>query len=944
MIKAALLCTAIFFTLATLARAQENYDKEIDTAIDAFAFAGKLGGVDVGEAGKALLKGAAKCVANDRPVLECARDYLVENLPERAKPMAKCLIQDLGNIDRNIGRCALEAAAPLLSKQIPPEALNCLINNPGNAAQCALGALAPKIAEQLPPDVQKCLKDNLNDAAKCAADTAVKAAIDKAMANVPPDVRRMAQCVTKLEKASDCDVLPPQVKQALEAAEKLKNEVSTASNIIKVAEGMKKDDWDQVALYGGAEVYKAAAKIVLNALLTPALAPIIGPAVDFIVDSRVQLVTDLIKALKKKDAALVIKIAAEFIMYEQIRPICALFPNDVKEATCGEVAKGISKVGDVVYGVLTCEAIKKGVVGDVYQFGCGLVNDTADIAWDAGEKGLDEAGKGLKTVGQGFEKLGEGLGDIGKGAVKETEKAWNAVKECELGNFAGAVCNEFKKKLSDAGDIAEDVVNAPVSWVKDIFGPDKDERRANNAECDGYAKRSVQQANAARQRNCGPLFGGPQWGTDYNGHYNWCMTVRVKTANHESTLRDESLSKCGFCQNYQQQTQAQVEGAKAQGCIDALRNRGRDMANRWGDNYGGHYEFCMWQPRKFINQELGARGNELNHCSFCAGFQKASDAQIQDAKNRGCIDQMRAINANRWGDGPGHMNWCMSSSNRAGPTRELGARAGDLGRCRPPTGTSAVPFTVPAAAPPPAAYVPPPPPLRSPPQATQPGVTIICDDGRPAAPGKACPRSAPVQTHVRCPDGSWAHPNQPCPPPRAQGQGTQPGVTIICDDGRPAAPGKACPRSAPVQTHVRCPDGSWAHPNQPCPPPRVQAQQPKTCPGGQVVAANAACPPTTKPCPGGQVVSINAACPPTTKPCPGGQVVSINAACPPTTKPCPGGQVVPITAACPAPPPPQNCRMEPDVSACGLVMPGGKPCKPPMKQVCGPSTGASGVR
>ena len=309
---------------------------------------------------------------------------------------------------------------------------------------------------------------------------------------------------------------------------------------------------------------------------------------------------------------------------------------------------------------------------------------------------------------------------------------------------------------------------------------------------------------------------------------------------------------------------------------------------------------------------------------------------------------MRAINANRWGDGPGHMNWCMSSSNRAGPTRELGARAGDLGRCRPPTGTSAVPFTVPAAAPPPAAYVPPPPPLRSPPQATQPGVTIICDDGRPAAPGKACPRSAPVQTHVRCPDEKLgASSNQPCPPPRAQGQGTQPGVTIICDDGRPAAPGKVAGLSsisAGADARACAPTEAGRILNQPCPPPRVQAQQPKTCPGGQVVAANAACPPTTKPCPGGQVVSINAACPPTTKPCPGGQVVSINAACPPTTKPCPGGQVVPITAACPAPPPPQNCRMEPDVSACGLVMPGGKPCKPPMKQVCGPSTGASGVR
>ena len=521
MIKAAFLYAAIFFTLAVPASAQENYDKEIDTAIDAFAFAGKLGGVDVGDAGKALLKGTAKCVANDRPVLECARDYLVEHLPERAKPMAKCLIQDLGNIDRNIGKCALETAAPLLSKQIPPEVLSCVITNPAN------------------------------DAAKCAADTAVKAAIDKAMANVPPDVRRMAQCVTKLEKAADCDVLPPQVKAALEAADKLKNEVNTAWNIIKVAAGIKNDDWDEVFFYGGAEVYKVAAKIVLNALLTPWLAPIIGPAVDSIVDTRVQLVTDLIKALKKKDEALVLKIAAEFLMYEKIRLLCVFLPNDVKEATCGEVAKGISKVGDVLYGALTCKALKEGnVIGDIYQLGCGAANDTADIAWDGAEMVWNEAGKGLKTTGKIFKEIGEGFGKGVDATLDKAEQAFNAVEECDLGKSAGAVCKEFKKKLSDAGDAAKAVVNAPASaasWLDGIFGPDKDERRANSAECAGYARRAVDQANRARQQTC-----GSEWGTDYNGHYNWCMTVRLKTANSESRLRDESLNKCGFCQNYQQ--------------------------------------------------------------------------------------------------------------------------------------------------------------------------------------------------------------------------------------------------------------------------------------------------------------------------------------------------------------------------------------------------------
>jgi hypothetical protein len=979
----ALLC-AIFFALApATARAQAG--DEIDIAVDAFAAAGTLAGVSIGETEKSLIKAAAGCVANNRSFLDCARDEIVKRLPKEVRPMAQCLVEDIGNIDKNIGKCALQAAAPQLEKQLPPE-------------------------------VFKCLSDNLNDMGKCALDSAVSAATQKALSSLPPEARQLAECVAKVQTLPSCanlgglkDLGP--VKDALAAAEKLKEASGTVSNIIKVAEGIKKDDWAQVLAYGGVEAYKAAVKIVLNVLLTPALAPLIGPIVDAVVDSRVELVTDLIKALKQKDHARIVQIAGEFYLAEQIRSLCAIIPaGDVHEATCGNMIKAIGELGNIAYGIVNCETLKKGnVVGDAYQLACGVAGDAADLAFEAGDK--------LVT---GISDTGEFFGKLGGEAVKGVGKAFDAIKDCEFGGVVKDGCNTVKEAVETAGNVAEAVFKAPgsiIDGIGSLFGGSPP-KKMTDTDCQRYAQRAVQQANENRQKGCQQQ--GNAWGTDYNGHYNWCRGVRVSTANGEikardgalnrclecgnhmrrtndqikqatqngcigdlgagnpyrwgtgrghydwcmtvkkSTsdgelrARDEGLNKCNFCNDYRRKTEDQVNSAKQHGCIDDLRGRSADNRNRWGDNFDGHFQFCMREDPGFLNRELGARAGELNHCAFCTGYQKATDNQIQQAKNMGCIDQMRAINANRWGDGLGHLHWCMSGS-ATGPTRELGSRAGDLGRCRPPAG----------------------PP--------QPGITIICPDGRPAPPGQACPpppRMAP--THVRCPDGSWAHPNQPCPPMPAQARvKTCPGGQVVpinatCPNPTKTCPGgqvvlvtaqcppttKTCPGGQVVAinaqcpaTTKKCPGGQVVPINATCPNPMktcpggqvvlVTAQCPpttKTCPGGQVVAINAQCPATTKKCPGGQVVAINAQCPATTKTCPGGSVLPINATCPNQTKRCPNGQVVPITAACPAPPPPQNCRMEPDVSACPLASPGSKPCKPPLRRVCGPSSGGTNVR
>lgn len=902
---AALLGAAIFFAPAAPANAQSQTDQAIDFAVEAFAYGGKFAGVDIGDTGKSLLKGAAKCAANNRPVLECARDEIINRLPAEARPVASCLARDLGNIDKNIGKCALEAAAPLISKELPPGTFECITNNPADIGKCALGAIIPKISSQLPPDVQNCLKNNLNDTAKCAADTAVKAAIDRAMANVPPQVRELAECAAKVENLPKCTGIPPEIREALNVAEKLKKDVNTASNILKVAEGIANEDWEKVLIHGGPEVYKAAAKIVLNALLTPALAPLIGPAVDLIVDNYTELAIGMINALKNKDEALAISIFAQFVMMEQVRPLCtvlAVIPGSAKEKACDAIKEVIRSLGDLGYAIFSCEAIKKGdvpIIGDIYQLGCGAANDAADIIWKGAEIIVGGVGKVGGAIGKGAAEVGGFIED----RFKDVEKTVDAIAKCKLDGILKDACDELGKAIETGGDIGRGVIKIPEKTVEiigdafaDVFGgPDK--RKGNNAECAGYAQRSVDQAKRNQAQACG--FGGNAWGDNYQGHYNWCLTVRYTTVNKEARVRDEWLNKCAFCQ----------------------------------------------------------------------GYQKTTEAQIQNAKDRGCIDQMRAGAANRWGDGTGHYTWCMSGGPR-GPTNELGARNRDIASCRP---TAPKPGTMPVI-----------PPGSN--------ITILCNDGRPPVPGQACPTPPPVNSHKRCPgiNDRWFHTNEPCPPP--------PGVTIQCWDGSISDGFRPCPpRPAPTPTHVRCPDGSWAHPGQPCPQPRpvqpqvktcpggqvvpinancpnltrtcpggivvpitaqcppqqpqmkacpggqqvpVNAQCPpqqpqtKTCPGGAVVPINANCPNQTKTCPGGQTVPITAQCPPQTKTCPGGQVVAINAACPVTTKRCPSGAVVPANAACPAPPP--KCRVVTERDCGGIRPPGAPPpvCKDVRKTVC----------
>ncbi len=183
---------------------------------------------------------------------------------------------------------------------------------------------------------------------------------------------------------------------------------------------------------------------------------------------------------------------------------------------------------------------------------------------------------------------------------------------------------------------------------------------------------------------------------------------------------------------------------------------------------------------------------------------------------------------------------------------------------------------------------------------------------------------------------------------------TRPPPTKRCLDGRVVPLDAVC-------TKV-CPGGAMVAENAACPPQTkrcldgrvvpLDAVCTKVCPGGAAVAENAACPPPTKRCLDGRVVPLDAVC---TKVCPGGAVVAENASCAPPTKRCLDGRVVPFDAVCTkvcpggaavaenaaCPPPTKRCldgRVVPLDAVCTKVCPGGAAvaenaaCPPPTKR------------
>jgi hypothetical protein len=257
---------------------------EVDIAVEAFAPALAFGGVKLGDTEKTLAKSLVRCAISGKTVVNCARDELVRTLPEQARPFANCLVAG-----KSPEECGRSEVTRRLLEQLPPEAKG----------------LATCIARDA--DVVGCGK---------------KFALDQAQATA-------FNTLGALKVSASRDLGGP-VPGPLQ-------------NIIGIAEGIRDDDWPKVIRHGGTEAAKIAGKILMRVFIhPPELAALLDPAVDAIIENRVDLAARFFSAAKNRDEKAAAGVAVEALIFLNlpVAQVCGLIPDGgFKEITCGTAGK-----------------------------------------------------------------------------------------------------------------------------------------------------------------------------------------------------------------------------------------------------------------------------------------------------------------------------------------------------------------------------------------------------------------------------------------------------------------------------------------------------------------------------------------------------------------------------------------------------------------------------
>jgi hypothetical protein len=356
----------------------------VDTAVAAFSIAGSTVGITLNDAEKTVVKAILRCVGagidgRKFDLGSCARGEVVRRLPATVRPLVDCVLK---------GRAVDDCAVDRMLDRLPAESravVQCV------AAGTPLTRCGSEEALKRLPSMAAWIGECVTSGRPypvCAGQAASK--------ELPTSAKPFAACLSQRADFGRCAKSAPagsSHRQALQLIDKLKADnrtdlgnTSTASirNMIHVADGIRENDWIKVGYYGGVEVYKAAAKIILNALLTPVFQPLIGPIADAVIQHRADLFARLVTALKNADEGAVAEVAIEGYLIIQIEVACALpMPEAMREALCGTLGKIIKGVADVG--------------GDVADLAGRLIEDPLGIPstlWDETQRARERlAGK-----------------------------------------------------------------------------------------------------------------------------------------------------------------------------------------------------------------------------------------------------------------------------------------------------------------------------------------------------------------------------------------------------------------------------------------------------------------------------------------------------------------------------------------------------------------------
>lgn len=435
------LLLALVLLLIGVAPRAAHADDTADTVFTAFTVAAGAAGLPFTKEELAFAKSLVSCAADGAPVLGCTKTAIVNtvlsNLPPEVSKysgdFAGCLV-DGGNV----GKCAEKFALDQVLAQISPEAqpmVSCVIEGTpvkDCAAQAALAQVPDPAMKQLAScliggtPVVGCLGQTAADQApepvrplaQCIAQggNVTDCTAKFAASQVPEAQRPMAECVATSGDVKGCaaqfaikaigldDATQKAAEDAAALAKTLKGEhgpidtpaTNTLRNIMMVAQGINDGDWGKILQGGGTVIAEAVVTAILYTIVTPALGEVIGPVVNVIIQNDVDLMVDLVKAIKNKDVAGIGALAFDFYATTFVAATCALIPAGAfREATCGNVAKAIVAVGKVIGGVI-------GFLGDAISWvATGVVDVVVAVADYAADKtkeveDFDMAAFGLK--------------------------------------------------------------------------------------------------------------------------------------------------------------------------------------------------------------------------------------------------------------------------------------------------------------------------------------------------------------------------------------------------------------------------------------------------------------------------------------------------------------------------------------------------------------------
>ncbi len=146
----------------------------------------------------------------------------------------------------------------------------------------------------------------------------------------------------------------------------------------------------------------------------------------------------------------------------------------------------------------------------------------------------------------------------------------------------------------------------------------------NRTRCDQYARRGVEQNQENLNRKCG--YGGSAWHSDYNSHFNWCMTVDRNSSDGGTRWRDEELNRCRPRQTHDFRNPS-ARGYRIDRCLYWGRDCDKPAADRFcRDN--GFAEAEAWELAQ-VHPTLILGDGQICNADYCGSF-----AWIRCAKPR----------------------------------------------------------------------------------------------------------------------------------------------------------------------------------------------------------------------------------------------------------------------------------------------------------------------